>query len=71
MEFKTTATLTGNFNPVSMWMRVSGWTPDRYGGVFVAASGTTFVMRRRNVGTYATLDSQANAVLANVWHKVR
>lgn len=70
-EFKITATSSGNTNPMGVWMRVSGWNDARLGGLYVAADGTTFSIKRRSFTGYTTLDSQSGLIATNTWYKVR
>lgn len=70
-EFKITSIADGNTNPMGIWMRVSGWNEGRLGGIYVAADGTTFAIKRRNFTGFTTLNSQAALIAANTWYKVR
>lgn len=70
-EFKITDLASGNMNPFGLWMRVSGWNESRVGGIFVAADGSDFAIKRRNFTTFTTLASASGVVSANVWYKVR
>lgn len=70
-EFKITSISAGNTNPMGIWMRVSGWNESRLGGIYVAADGTTFAIKRRNFTGFTTLNSQAALIAANTWYKVR
>ena len=70
-EFKLTSTSTGNQNPVGVWMRVSGWNDARLGGIYLAADGTSFALKRRNFTSFSTLNVQSGAIAADNWYKVR
>lgn len=70
-EFKITASGGGNTNPFGLWMRVSGWNDARLGGIYCAADGFAFAIKRRNFTGFTTLASQAALISLNTWYKVR